>query len=252
MVALPHLGRGKSRAGHCLAPSNAVPSLGIQPGISPPLPKHLGDCLINHGVFMETSSERLGGGGAAPKQRSAIPAEFQVFGAHPVSFLFLTPVLPLLALFPSPPGSTQRCWGPSGTSLLPLGPAGLPLPGGISSSCRRSRSIPLIAVNYLGVNGDVSRTSSASEAAGRNVLAELSREREMGEWVGAEQGEGKAPVGLAWAGKPSQPSGGNVGNGWEWGLGPQTLTRGQLRGVWHSRECCSPKSQLSHGSSKPG
>lgn len=40
------------------------------------------------------------------------------------------------------------------------------------------------------------------------MLAEVSWEREKGEWMEAEQGEGRNP-GLVWAGKRSQPW-------WEW------------------------------------
>lgn len=76
------------------------------------------------------------------------------------------------------PSSTQRCRGSAGGSARgvssPLGAAGLPLLGGIFSFCHCSRSIPLIAVNYFGINGDVLCTSTVNEAARRNAPANIS------------------------------------------------------------------------------
>lgn len=110
---------GKSRASLHLT---RVHPWGFGPGVSPPLLKPSGDWFINHGIFMATSS--LGGGGAAPKQRSAVPAEFQVAGLryNPISLLFLTPVLPFLvvpkALPAAPKGAGDPRWDPSPPSAL--------------------------------------------------------------------------------------------------------------------------------------
>lgn len=170
------LGRRKCWAGQPWAslPLSWCHPWGFSPGAGPPLPKPSGDWFINYGVFMETSSRgrscRIPGGGFEG-QSHLLPLP------HPIP-----------RCSQSSAGSTQRCWGPSLRGIHPpLSPAGPPLPGGISSSCHRSRSMPLIAVSYLGVNGDVLSASTATEAARRDVL-ELSWERDTGRHLGLAAG----------------------------------------------------------------
>lgn len=149
----------------------------------------------------------------APNQCSAIPAEFQVvWCASPSPSSSSPQSCHPSALFPKPSQQHPKVLEALGGIHPPLSPAGPALPGGISSSCHCSRSIPLIAVSYSGVNGDVLCASTEGEAARRNVPAELSWEREMGEWMEAQQGQWRHP-GSVWAGKLSQPRWGWAGNG---------------------------------------
>lgn len=138
---------------------------GAQPGIQPSPAEAIGRLVYKLWDFYGNKPE------AAPKQRSAVPAEFQVVGieAHPISLLIL--LFLTLVLFPKLSQQHPKVLGnPRGGSillillilfLLLLSAAGPTLPGGISSSCHCSRSVPLIAVNYFGVNGDVLCTSTA-------------------------------------------------------------------------------------------
>lgn len=56
--------------------------------------------------------------------------------------------------------------------------------------CHCSRSTPLIAMNYFGINGDVLRTSTINEASRMSAPANISWWREMGKYMVVEEEEG--------------------------------------------------------------
>lgn len=141
---------------------------------------------------MKTSSGHPGGG-MGPLAAAAGPFRLPEMMLCPSrrapggGFWGRPPLPPLLHPGPSaipqhrlqrPPSSTQRCWGCAGAQPgdcpPPLGTAGLPLLGGFFSFCHCSRSIPLIAVNYFGINGDVLCSSTVNEAARMNKPANIS------------------------------------------------------------------------------
>lgn len=74
----------------------------------------------------------------------------------------------------SPHGATDQCdyWA---------------LCRGIFGFCHHSRSTPLIAVNYFGINGDVLRTSTINEASRMSTPANISWWREMGKYMVVEE-----------------------------------------------------------------
>lgn len=161
-----------------------------------PSPKQSGEWFINHGIFLKTQRPSPACWGRTPRRShrafwgrwtpcAALPEGSRVFfGAEP------------------PPYGPSKGWCPPGTrhgsqSLLAApkgagcsgGGLGSVLPprgaaarhhaqrallGGFFAFCRRSRSIPLIAVNYFGINGDVLCTSPINEASRMNALANIS------------------------------------------------------------------------------
>lgn len=100
-----------------LAPSKAGPSLGIHPwGFSPPLLKPLGDWFINHGIFMETSSQRLRGG-----SKTTLGHSCGIPGVSVHHLLFLAPLLPFLGVVPKAlPAAPKGAGDPRGGPILPL------------------------------------------------------------------------------------------------------------------------------------
>lgn len=161
-----------------------------------PSPKQSGEWFINHGIFLKTSGRRLPAGAgplAAATGRfgdaghRALPSRRGPgvgFGAElPPSMvparggLLLAPGMACKASWQHP-----KVLGALGVDRGPSSPRGAAarrhtqraLLRGFFAFCRRSRSIPLIAVNYFGINGDVLCTSPINEASRMNALANIS------------------------------------------------------------------------------
>lgn len=91
----------------------------------------------------------------------------------------------------SPSQSTQRCGGCPRAVLPPPSATHQcnrwALCRDIFGFCHCSRSTPLIAMNYFGINGDVLRTSTINEASRMSAPANISWWREMGKYMVVEE-----------------------------------------------------------------
>lgn len=178
-----------------------LPAASASPGTAAresalPSPKQLGEWFINHGIFLKTCGRRLPAG-AGPV--AAVTGHFGDSGHRalpsqrgPGGGFWGRPHQPMVPArggpLLSPSTACKASWqhpkvlGARGLPWGPSSPRGAAarhhnqraLLRGFFGFCHCSRSIPLIAVNYFGINGDVLCTSPINEASRMNALANIS------------------------------------------------------------------------------